>query len=311
MPRLIAIPDELANRPFTMAQARAAGLGRGVLGGPRFCKMFRGVYLRADVEPTFRTWIDAARLVLPPDAVISHSSAMCIRGLRPQQPARLEFSTNSDLVTDHAGIVLHRRGGRLHPEMVDGLPVTGPDRTFVDCAHRRPVVEVVQFGDFLIASGQTSLDRLIAYANARHLHGVRRARRLLPHVRERVESPRETVVRLILVWSGLPEPDCNVDIVDAEGRFVARGDLVLRRWKIVVEYDGWYHERDARQRQRDVLRRERLEALGWSVIVITARDLRHPESVASRVYGSLVRAGYAGRPPRTSMMWKSWFASNV
>lgn len=308
MPRLISIPPELAARPFTASEGAAAGLGRGFLGGPHIQRLFRGVYVRADFEPTFRMWIDAALLVLPDDAVVSHSSAMRIRGLESDAHAPLEFSTNSGLVSEHRGIVLHRRRGHLHPEMVDGLPVTGPDRTFVDCAHRRPVVEVVQLGDHLIASGQTTLDRLITYANARHLHGVRRARRLLRHVRDGVESPRETVVRLIVVWSGLPEPECNTNLVDADGQFVARGDLVLQRWRIIVEYDGWYHERDGRQRQRDVLRRERLEALGWCVVVITARDLRHPEAVASRVYGALVRAGYDGRPPRTSMMWRRWFA---
>jgi len=307
MPRRVVIPPELADRPFTAADARAAGLGRGFLGGTRVRRLFRGVYVRADSEPTFTTWIRAALLVLPNDAVVSHSSAMRLRGLAPDGRTALEFSTNSRLVTEHAGIVLHRRGGRLVPETIDGLPVTGPDRTFVDCAHRRPIVEVIQLGDLLVRTGQSTVDRLNVYANTRHLHGVRRARRLLRHVRAGAESPRETVVRLMIVWSGLTEPECNVDIHDAEGRFVARGDLVLRRWLVVVEYDGWYHERDGRQRQRDVLRRERLEAQGWCVVVITARDLRHPESVPSRVHGALVRAGYEGPPPRMSMMWRTWF----
>lgn len=309
MPRHVLIPTDLAGRPFTVGQARDLGLRRGVLEGPRFRRLFRGVYLRAGIEPTFRTWLDAARLVLPSDAVVSHSSAMRLRGLEPARAAPLEFSTNTSHVTEHPDLVLHRRGGRLHPEVIHGIPVTGPDRTFVDCSHRRPLLEVVQLGDLLVATGQTNLDRLFAYAGARHLHGVQRARRLLRHVREGVESPRETIVRLLIVWSGLPEPDCNVDIADVEGRFVARGDLVLHRWRIVVEYDGWYHERNARQRQRDVLRRERIEALGWCVIVITARDLRNPESVAWRVHSALVRAGYTGRAPRTSMMWKRWFGT--
>lgn len=307
MPRRVVIPPEFADRPFTSAEAREAGLSRGFLCGPRVRRLFRGVYIGADVEPTLMTWINAARLALPDDAVISHSTAMWLRGLAPQGRAGLEFSTNSGLVTEHAGIVLHRRGGHLVPEIIDGLPVTGPDRTFVDCAHRRPIVEVIQLGDLLVRTDQTTIDRLVAYANTRHLHGVRRARRLLRHVRESAESPRETVVRLMIVWSGLPEPECNVDIVDADGRFVARGDLVLRRWLIVVEYDGWYHERNGRQRQRDVLRRERLEALGWCVVVITGRDLRHPEAIPSRVHGALVRAGYRGPAPRLSMMWKTWF----
>jgi len=237
----------------------------------------------------------------------SATQVRCVRGLEPGRAGPLEFSTNSNVVREQQGIVLHRRKGRLAPDLLDGLRVTGPDRTFVDCAHRRPVVEVVQLGDLLIRSGQTRLDVLIAYANTRHLHGVRRARRLLRYVREGVESPRETVVRLILVWSGLPAPECNADIADDVGSFLARGDLVFWSWRVVVEYDGWYHERDAGQRQYDVLRRERLEAHGWTVVVVTSRDLRQPEAIAHRVHQALARSGYRGPPPRTSMMWKRWF----
>ncbi len=307
MPRRVDIPEELAVRPFTASAARAAGLGRGVLGGPRVRRLFRGVYIAADVSLSLAIWLEAVLLVLPDDTIVSHSSAMQLRGFTPDGPAPLELSTNSGLVTEHEGIVLHRRGGRLVAETIAGLPVTCPDRTFVDCAHRRPIVEVIQLGDLLVRTGQTTVDRLRHYANTRHLHGVRRARRLLRYVRQGAESPRETVVRLMVVWSGLPEPECNADIVDADGNFVARGDLVLHRWLVVVEYDGWYHERDGHQRQRDVLRRERLEAQGWRVVVITARDLRHPESVPSRVHGALVRAGYRGPAPRLSMMWRRWF----
>ena len=51
----------------------------------------------------------------------------------------------------------------------------------------------------------------------------------------------------------------------------------------------------------------KLRTLPWRATVITGRDLRHPESVPSRVYGALVRAGYRGPAPRLSMMWKAWF----
>lgn len=275
--------------------------------GPRFRRLFRGVYLAADVVPTLRLRIEGALLVLPPDAVVSHSTAMRLRGVDPRRTGPLEFSTNLGSASSVPGIVVHRRLGRLTPYDLDGLAVTGPDRTFVDCAHRRSVVEVVQLGDHLVGTGQTDLATLVEYADRRHRHGVQRARRLLRYVREGVESPRETVVRLLLTWSRLPEPECNVDIVDADGRFVARGDLVLRRWRIVVEYDGWYHERDGRQRQRDVLRRERLESLGWRVVVITAEDLKRPESIPWRVHAALRDVGWRGNAPRTSIMWQRWF----
>ena len=62
---------------------------------------------------------------------------------------------------------------------------------------------------------------------------------------------------------------------------------MYRRHKVLVEYDGWYHERDAWQRQRDILRREALEAEGWRVIVVTSADMRHPKQIAARVARAL------------------------
>jgi very-short-patch-repair endonuclease len=68
-------------------------------------------------------------------------------------------------------------------------------------------------------------------------------------------------------------------------------------YKVLVEHDGWHHERDAAQRQRDHLRRERLEAEGWLVIVITVEDFRNEKSIAWRVYNALKLRGYAGPTP--------------
>jgi hypothetical protein len=299
------------SRPFTALEARRRGVGRGALQGPQFRRLYRGVYVAADVPTPLPVLVEAALLVLPTDAVASHTTAMRLRGFEPRRSVSLEFSTNSGSASTLPGIVVHRRRGRLSPYDLDGLPVTGPDRTFVDCAHCRPLPEVIQLGDHLLHTGQTDLVTLTAYVTARHLHGVKRARRLLRHVREGVESPAETLVRLLIVWSYLPAPECNVEILDADERFVARGDLVLRRWLVVVEYDGWYHERDGRQRQRDILRRERLESLGWRVVVVTAEDLRRPESIPWRVHGALVRGGYVGGPPRTSIMWRTWFGTRI
>jgi hypothetical protein len=151
---------------------------------------------------------------------------------------------------------------------------------------------LVRVGDWLVAHKHTDALSLRAYALTSHLDGVQRARRAAELVREGVESPRETDVRLALVESGLAEPELNTDILDEAGRFLARGDLVYRRWKVLVEYDGWQHERDAWQRQRDHLRREALEAAGWLVIVVTTTDMRAPKSIAARVARALTSRGY-------------------
>lgn len=168
-----------------------------------------------------------------------------------------------------------------------GLPVLGPRRTFVDAATLLLSRDLLAAGDWLVASNEVDLLDLRAYVIASHLDGVRRARRIAPLVRERVGSVMESVLRWDLHVAGLPEPEINVDITDTAGRWLARGDLVYRRWRVLVEYDGWQHERDAAQRQWDHLRREQLEAAGWRVIVVTIEDIKRPGTVVARVRPAL------------------------
>ena len=163
--------------------------------------------------------------------------------------------------------------------------------------------DLVRAGDWLVRQGDTDLATLRAYVAARHLDGVIRARDAAGLVRERVDSPRETDMRLLLVLAGLPEPAVNIAIVSSTGAGVAKGDLVLERFRIVVEHDGWHHERDAEQRQRDHFRRERIEAAGWVLIVVTSEDFRHPASIVARVFEALVRRGYRGPPPELGRAW--------
>jgi very-short-patch-repair endonuclease len=275
--------------------------------GRRFRRLFRGAYCTADQPITFSLLVHAAFLVLPADTCLSHLSALRWLGVTMGPELPLHFSTNSTTQTRHAGIVLHRRQGLLHPRIHEGLPVLGPDRTFVDSATLLGHVNLVRAGDWLVRLGLTTPDTLMAFAMGSHLSGVRRARRIAPHVRERVDSVMETDLRLLLRFARLPEPEVNGVITDAFGAFLARGDLVFRRWRVVVEYDGWHHERDARQRQKDHLRRERLEADGWRVIVVTSEDMRRPSAIVARVHAALTLAGYTGPTPVMSDSWRRWF----
>lgn len=190
-----------------------------------------------------------------------------------------------------------------------GSRAQAPDRTFVDCGIRLNIVQLIQFGDHLLHTGTTSLAVLTAYCHARHLDGVQRARRAATLIREGVESPCETIVRLLIVLARLPCPLSNRWIIDDDGRRVARVDMLYAAYKVIVEYDGWQHERDSPQRQRDRERREQLEALGYRLIVVTDADLRTPASIPWRVHDALVARGYTGSKPTTSVMWQRWFAA--
>jgi hypothetical protein len=200
-------------------------------------------------------------------------------------------------------IVLHRRIGRVSPTIIRGVRVLGPDRSFVDSATLLGVRSLVRAGDALVRQGATTIDGLLRYVADCHLDGVVRARIAAQLVRERVDSFRETDLRLLLVLAGLPEPAVNVDVADDDGRWLARGDLVLDELRIIVEHDGWHHERDAEQRQKDHFRRERIEAAGWTLIVVTQADFSHPISIVARVHEALVRRGYRGSPPELSRAW--------
>ncbi|WP_229051827.1 endonuclease domain-containing protein [Aeromicrobium sp. Leaf350] len=297
------------SRPFTTAQARASGITERVLGGRRYRRLFRGVHISADSTIDLFTWIAAAMLLLPPDAAVSHTTAMRLYGLDPGGRHGLEFSTNHPSPRRIPGLTLHRRLGTLHPRAIGGFPTLGPDRTFVDVALRLRLPELVAFGDHLVHRGLTTIEDLRWYADSRHLDGVRRARRIAPLVRAGVESPRETLIRLMLRFGRLPEPEVNGAIHDRDGAFLARGDLVYRAWKVVVEYDGLHHLRDPRTWQHDLRRRELLEAAGWIVIVITTADLDRPASIPARVHEALARHGYQGPRPATSVQWSSWFGA--
>jgi len=296
------------SRPFTTADARRAGISPDILRGPRFRPLFRGTHVAAEVEPTVVTWIAAALLLLPWDAAVSHSTAMRLYGVDPPDLSVLEFSTNTRHPRRIPGLVLHRRRGTLHPRDVQGFPTLGPDRTFVDMALRLRLPALVALGDHLVHRGLTTIDDLRAYVDLRHLDGVRRARRIVPLVRAGAESPPETLVRLMLRFARLPEPEVNGVIADTLGQFLARGDLVFRAWKVVVEYDGAHHRTDAHTWAHDLRRRELLEAAGWIVIVITATDLSRPTEVVTRVHEALVRHDYVGPRPVHSALWTHWFA---
>jgi hypothetical protein len=294
--------------PFTRADARRAGITDAMLRHRRFRRLFRGLYILASVQLDLTTWCRAALRVSPTDAVMSHLTALRIYGLEIGDPWPLHISTRATTHTQHQGIRTHQRKRRIESRVIRGVLVTSPERTLVDIATKVSLVQLVQACDWMIHHGHTTAERLAAYAVASHLDGVRRLRRCIAYVRAGAESPMETLVRLMVVFARLPEPACNVTILDSAGRFLARGDLVYVDHMVLVEYDGWHHERDARQRQRDIARREELEAAGWRVIVVTVADLTDKRGIVRRIHRALIDHGYAGRPPQFSVMWDRWFA---
>jgi hypothetical protein len=186
-------------------------------------------------------------------------------------------------------------GGMLSPEAV-----------FVSAASQLDLVDLVAAGDWLVRRRLTTPAKLLAYA--RDLVGPSSAatRRAASLVRNKVDSVRETRLRLMLVLAGLPEPQCNIALGSDE-RFIGTVDLVYQLYKLILEYEGDQHRTDKQQWNIDIGRYDEFTGEGWSVIRVTSERIRCARGLVTRVYEALRAAGYPGPAPVFSAEWLRLF----
>lgn len=191
-----------------------------------------------------------------------------------------------------AGVRARRRV--LTPgDVVDlhGLPVTSPERTFVDLAERLTLPRLVAVGDdFLRRRLCTRADIREVISRSARQRGVRTAMRALELLDPRAESPRESLTRALIIEAGLPVPTPQVEIFDSGGRFIARGDLAYEDLKIVIEYDGYHHLTLEGQR-RDARRRGELGLANWLIVTVVPADIHWPQQLIAKVSRALAARG--------------------
>ena len=281
--------------PFTTAMARAAGLGRGELAGARFQQVFRGVHRLSSTPDSPLLRGRAALLVHPPGAVLSHTSvARLMRVPVPRDP--LEHVTVPRDV-DRRG----RAGLRAHVALVEaddlrfahGLRVTAPHRLFLDLAGSLHLVDLVVVGDWLVRRSLVTVASLRAYCLATSARHALHARRAAALVRDRVESPMETRLRLLIVLAGLPEPVVDHELRDPHGVLLRRLDLAYPSVRVAVEYDGRHHVDMLAHFEGDAVRRDDLAHAGWRLVTVTSRGVHQaPEETLDRVWRALATRGH-------------------
>ncbi|BBY27895.1 endonuclease domain-containing protein [Mycolicibacterium sediminis] len=121
--------------------------------------------------------------------------------------------------------------------------------------------------------------------------GIRRLRMALDLVDGGAESPQETRLRLLLVDAGLPRPETQIPVTE-NGRVKRRIDMGWSRWSVGVEYDGEQHFTGPEDYANDIDRLEYLANRGWTIVRVSARQLRYQRpAVAQRVTAALRAAG--------------------
>jgi hypothetical protein len=214
----------------------------------------------------------AARM--PSGHFFSHGTAARLHGIPLPWQLQQEMLVHVSVIKPArsprvGGVAGHTVDARPRVIIIDGLVVLDPVETWCQLAPLLSLDDLIAAGDRLLGLPLplATIDELAAAVCARSgRRGARTLREALSWVRPRVESRRETFLRLLIVRAGFPEPETNVEIAVRPGRRRVRGDLVFARYKVLVEYDGQHHRTSDRQFQRDVERLDDVADAGWRVI---------------------------------------------
>ena len=307
------LPAELQDRPFTVAEAACAGvspkrlrhrslkpLGKGIRALNPAVELPLAVKVRPFVEVNERcaaSHLTAAELLVLPGRRRKGTPEM-FHIIRPEGAAHL----------NRPHVVVHRM--KLHDDeitTVDGIPVTTPERTWLDMAELLTVDEVVAMGDSCVRVPRPDLEgrdaphctisdlqRMIDRHKGKR--GIRKAKEAIKLIRVGADSPQETMLRLAIVRAGLPEPGLNRPIITADGARHHEPDLSYPKYRIGIEYEGEHHG-DDEQIVRDIARSERYAALGWTEVRISKRHMHNDAKAAvAKVRAALLQAGW--RPGR-------------
>jgi very-short-patch-repair endonuclease len=254
-------------------------------------RLRQDVYVDADLPITHRVLTSAVGLVLPEGAGFGGRSAAGLWGVPDLAgPEDAVDVVLPDGMRWNAGDGVRCR--RLLPAQrlvqAGRWYCTSPVDTAVDILRFEPRDEAVVVLDHLVHEGMVRLEDVRAVV--RQLppcFGAVRARDAAARADGLAQSRQETRLRLLMVDGGLPPFVAQFRVFDDHG-FVARVDFALPEVRFAIEYDGlWHAERAAFMSDRRRL--DQLSAAGWTVLHVTAEDMRHPARLLVRIRAAIAR----------------------
>lgn len=300
------LPDDLATHPFTWAAGTSRGLRTSTFRSTAVRRIAPGVYQSTGADqPALKDVVAAHLATMPDDLLVDGLTALQLYGvdLGPRTPLRFCSPNGRDV---------RRRGVRVR--RLSRTPaaqgrVLEPAAAFASAAMDLDLVELVVAGDCLVRLKRTTpaaLQEHVGDLTGRHCATVRRAAGL---VRDRVDSPPESRLRLCLVLAGLPEPVCNVDLSD-DDFFIATPDLAYLVYRLLLENEGDHHRTDRAQWQKDIRRERQLRKAGFELQRITAETRRRPRELVQDIHALLVKGGSDGPAPVFTPEWITCFEAS-
>ena len=286
--------------PKRLRHSSLKRLGKGIRAESPTAELPLSIRVRPFIEVNERcaaSHFTAAELLVLPRRLQKGSQDM-FHVIRPEGEAHL----------NRPHVIVHRM--KLYSDevtTVEGVPVTTPERTWLDMAETLSVDELIAMGDSCVRVPRAGLeDRalpLCCLADLQRMidrhkgkRGLRKAKEAIKLIRVGSDSPQETLLRLAVVRAGLPEPELNVPIIGHDGLRHHEPDLSYREYRVGIEYEGEHHG-DEVQIVRDIARSECYEMLGWTEVRISKRHmLNDAKPAVAKIRTALVQAGW--RPGR-------------
>ena len=307
------LPEELHDRPFTVAEAAQAGVSPKRLRHRSLMSLGKGIRVQSPTPELPLSARVRPFIEVNTRCAASHLTAAELLSLprrrRKENPGMHHIIRPAgEAYLDRPHVVVHRM--KLYEDeitTVHGIPVTTPERTWLDMAEMLSVDELVALGDNCVRVPRADLEgrdrphcaisdlqRMIDRHKGKR--GIRKAKEAIKLIRVGSDSPQESLLRLAIVRAGLPEPELNVPIIDDAGTRHHQPDLSYRKYKIGIEYEGEQHG-DELQVVRDIARSEKYGALGWTEVRISKRHMYDDAKAAVvKVRAALLQAGW--RPGR-------------
>jgi len=273
---------------------------------PAYKRLLHGIYVSASVEVTPGLMAEAVLLPFGGKAWASHATAARVLGLPiPALPGEHVTVVERRRRRSRRDVTCHLSRSGLVNE-ISGARVSAPQQVFVELATQLTLVDLVIVGDHMVRKGLVDLETLREFCADTSGPGAALAREAASYVRNGVDSPMETRLRLLIVLAGLPEPEVNLLVGDDVER--RKYDLSYRRSKTILEYDGRQHVERIEQWEADLERREGIDDDQWRILVFVAKDIyKSPGRTLERIHRALRLRGEPGVPATLSDAWRAHF----
>ena len=240
------------------------------------------VYRFAGTTPAWRGLLLAACWAGGPRGAASHRSAARLWSFPGGREGHVELVCPRWRRSRHAHLIVHETTviDSWDLRLVDGIPVTSPERTLLDLGAvcRASTVELaVNTGLHRGLVTRAALHAMLGRLGRQGRNGAGVLRQILdPHDPGHTtpESPAESRLLQVLRRNGLPEPVPQFEVYSG-GVFIARVDAAYPGWRIAIEYESIQHHTGSEALLRDSARRNRLIAIRWKPITATLADLRN------------------------------------